>query len=898
MFFARNNCTLFLGGVFLLKAVDLRCEYRENPLGMFTKHPRFGWVIDSDETNVLQSSYEIEVAEDESFALLVWKTGQMETDSSVHIKYAGKELESCKKYYYRVKISDNHGNKSLWSETAFFETSILDNAVWQAKFITAETEESAESSAGTMLRKEFTAGKKIASARLYATAKGIYKAFVNGKQVGGQELTPGWTEYKKRLLFQVYNVTAMLESGNNALGIMVGPGWYKGDLAGWIGKRNLYGERTAVLAQLHIKYTDGTEDIIPTGADWKCSSSPVIYSELYNGETYDARLEQKNWSNAGFDDSKWKAAEIESKDLSMLAPQDGLPVKALHEIKPVEIFTTPEGDRVIDFGQNISGWVQFKVKGKAGDKVILRHAETLDSAGNFYTENLRAAKQVIEYILSGEGEESYYPNFTFQGFRYVSIDEYPAEICSENFTAFAIYSDMRQVGDFESSNPLLNKLVQNIRWGMRDNFVDIPTDCPQRDERLGWTGDAQVFVRAASFLMETAPFFRKWLRDLKAAQAEDGGIPHVIPDALKKPKLTPNQRPEGNATGWADVAVVAPWTMYKYFSDMDILAEQYDVMKGWVGYMQANARDGLIWNTGFHFGDWVALDAPAGSRFGATPNDLTATTYYSYSVSLMAKMAKVMGKENDAAEYGKLHDNIVKAYHKEFFTATGRLAARTQTAHVLSLFFGLVPEEYKKRTIDTLAKLIEEQNGLTTGFLGTPYLCHALVLGGRPDIAYDLLMKEDYPSWLYQVTKGATTIWEHWDGLKPDGTMWSASMNSFNHYAYGAVADFIFSTVAGIDTSEEAPGFKKITFAPKPGGGLAFAAADYDSLYGKAAIKWEKANSKIKISVRIPHNTTAELVLPLASAGEYSGIKFAEVFEGAKAELGSGKYEFEYSFAE
>ncbi|MDR2177051.1 MAG: glycoside hydrolase family 78 protein [Treponema sp.] len=879
---------------------DLRVEYRPHPIDVGTGTPRFSWKIESDGRGIAQSAYAIEVAADGGFGSLRWQSGQVPSRESHLVRFAGAPLESSKRYFWRVKVWDKQGAESPWSETAFFETTLLGAGEWQAAFISAEDENAGASSAGTLLRKEFVLSPGIKSARLYASAKGLYRAVVNGRRAGDEVLSPGWTEYQKRILFQTYDVTDAVSPGANLLGLMVGPGWYKGDLASWIGKRNVFGKRTAVIAQLRVEYEDGRVEIIPTDASWQGAPGPVVYSEIYHGETYDARLEQPGWDRPGFTGTGWKPAAVESSDTGILRPQDGPPVKEQERLKPLSFFTTPRGERVIDFGQNISGWVSFTVQGKAGDRVKLRHAEILDAEGNFYTENLRRAKQTIEYILKGGGPETYAPFFTFQGFRYIALDEYPGTVDLHNFEALAVYSDMRPAGEFSCSYPKLNQFMSNVRWSMKDNFVDIPTDCPQRDERLGWTGDAEIFCRAAAYFMETAPFFKKWLRDLALSQLPDGQVPHVVPDVLKNiadvdDKITQ----EAGSCAWADAAVIIPWTVYTYFGDQEILEEQYPSMKKWVEYIRGVAQDGLLFNTGFHFGDWVALDAKEGSYFGATPNDLSATAFYAYSTALLARSAAVLGKKEDAERYQKLREDIGEAYQKEFFTPSGRLAARTQTAHILSLAFDLVPAAYKQRTVDTLVSLLAEQNNhLTTGFVGTPFVCQVLADNGRLDLAYELLLKEDFPSWLYQVTKGATTIWEHWDGLKPDGTMWSPDMNSFNHYAYGAVSDWVFSAVGGLDTDKEKPAFARSILRPCPGGGITWAETKYESVYGLIALRWELAGGKIALSVTVPANTEAELTLPKAKPGTIGGIVFAPAPGGAAAVLGFGSYAFAYPWEE
>jgi alpha-L-rhamnosidase len=882
----------------LLKAIGLRCEYLENPIGIGEANPRFGWILDSGKRNVVQESYHLQVGMDRDFTDVIWDTGIVRSSESAHVEYAGPELQSSTRYFYRVRITDNYKNESPWSDAAFFETGILDPNIWKARFISPEGDDEGASSKGKLLRKEFKLEGEIEFARVYATALGMYELYINGNRIGEGLLTPGWTDYRKRLQYQTYDVTDLLKDSDNAIGASLGVGWYKGNI-GWADRRNVYGNRVGLLLQLLVRYKDGREVTVVSDADWKASDSPILYSELYHGETYDARQEQDGWNMPGFDDKDWSGVWVMDKDLSILVPQDGVLTVRQETLKPVSMFRTPKDELVIDFGQNMSGWVRFKAEGKAGDRVVLKHAEVLDAEGNFYTENLRSAKNRIEYILKGEGMETFEPHFTFQGFRYVLIEEYPGDVDIENFEAVVIHSDMERVGDFSCSNELVNQLHHNILWGLKGNFVDIPTDCPQRDERLGWTGDAQVFMKTACYLKDVRVFFKKWFRDIRAGQLEDGGIPYVIPDVLTETAEDGSVSDNHSATGWGDAAVICPWTLYLTHGDKRILEEQYDSMKAWIEYIRGKAQDGVLWNTGFHYGDWVALDAKEGSYFGATPNDLTATAYYAFSTGILANTARILGKDEDAEEYSRLRESILKAYRDEFFTPNGRLAAPTQTAHILSLMFGLVPEEYKERTIKGLIKLLDDNDGhLQTGFLGTPYFCHVLSRNGRLKEAYDLLLKEDYPSWLYQVKMGATTIWEHWDGIKPDGTMWSPDMNSFNHYAYGSIGDWLYGVVAGLDTDPDNPGFKRIIMRPQPGGGLTHARAEYKSLYGKIAIKWAIKDGNMVVDVMVPHNTTAHLVLPYADSETIVGdnVQFSPCPGGCQAEIGSGTYSFTYPY--
>jgi len=869
----------------MLELKRLRCEYFDTPIAVATGRPRLGWTIASDSRDLVQTGYRVQVALDEGFASLAWDSGETESGESVVVPYGGSALKPRTRYFWRARIRARSGAAATvecpWSASTWFETAMAASD-WKASFVSAEGEGSWLDSKGMRLRKEFTLAAGLVSARLYSSALGVYELSLNGQPVGDEVLAPGWTSYGKRLLFQSHDVTELVKQGGNALCATTAPGWYKGDLAGWLGRRNVYGGRTALIAQLVLRYADGREETVATDGSWRTSEGPVLYSEIYHGETYDARLETPLWDKAGFDDSSWSRASVLEADLGRLCPADGPPVRRRERFKPLSLIVTPKGERVLDFGQNIAGLLRFTVSGKRGDRVLLRHAEVLDAQGNFYTANLRSAKAKITYILAGGGSESYEPHFTFMGFRYVCVDEWPGTLDPTAFEAAAIYSDMEQTGSFECSNAMLNKLHSNIVWGLKGNFVDIPTDCPQRDERMGWTGDAQVFIGTAAFLMGVEPFFRKWLRDLAADQKESGGVGFVVPDIFVDFVAPGGEVTQTHSsTGWGDAATICPWTIYTRYADRDLLEEQYPSMRAWVEYIRARARDGLLWDTGFHFGDWVALDAKEGSYFGATPNDFTATAFYAKSAELLAKAAAVLGKPQDALAYRTLCDRIVAAFRAEFFSPGGRIAVRTQTACVLALDFGLAPPAQRDRVRDTLLALIKENDGhLVTGFLGTPYLCRALADSGALDAAYALLLREAYPSWLYQVAKGATTVWEHWDGLKPDGTMWSPDMNSFNHYAYGSIGEWMHQAVAGICADEGAPGYKKIIFKPRPGGGLTRAKASLMTVHGLAAIEWRIEKEELKVDLTVPHNATARFTPPISLSKEL--------------DLGSGAHSFSF----
>jgi alpha-L-rhamnosidase len=883
----------------MLRVLRPRCEYQENPMGIGERQPRFSWVLDTEAVNVTQVGFHLQCAVESTFRHPLWDTGSVSSSESVHVPYAGPPLASSTRYFWRVQVRDNHKQESPWSEPAFFETAILDPSLWRARFISPEGDDAAGSSRGMRLRGRVVLDGKPAWARISATALGLYELSVNGARVGDAFFTPGWTSYRKRLQFQTWDVTSLLRPGENVIGATLGCGWYKGDLVGWEKRRGLYGTRTALLLQMHLRGEDGTEKIFCSDEDWKASEGPILYAELYHGETCDARREKPGWDAPGFDDSAWTKAQVIDHDLSTLAPQEGPLVRRQETLAARSLFTTPKGERVLDFGQNLAGWVRFTVRGAAGQKVVLRHAEILDAEGNFFTANLRSAKARVEYVLRGDGQEVFEPHFTFMGFRYVCIDEYPGEPSIDAFTAVVVHSDLERTGTFESSHALLNALHRNIHWSLKDNFLDVPTDCPQRDERLGWTGDAQVFARTACFHVGAASFFSKWLGDLARDQRPDGGVPFVVPDVLSGDVLSPDSmlKQSHSSCGWGDAATIVPWTLYQCYGDRRVLERQYESMKGWVEYIRAHARNGLLWDTGFHFGDWVAIDAKEGSYFGATPNDLTATAFYAHSTDLLARSAAALEKTADAKRYRRLHGEIVNAFRAEFFTPAGRLAARTQTAHILALGFGLAPEEHKARTLETLLSLLEENGGhLTTGFLGTPYFCRVLSDNGRLEDAYALLLKEDYPSWLYQVTKGATTIWEHWDGIKPDGSMWSPDMNSFNHYAYGAVGDWLYRVAAGLDSDPDAPGYKRLIVRPRPGGGLSWAKVEYRTLYGASSVEWRRETGRMTLEVRVPHNTTARIMLDGANPGavDAAGAKVTASADGAEALVGSGRWSFSW----
>lgn len=894
-----------------LELEQLVCEYRTELLGTDCVIPRFGWKLRSEKRNTRQQAYRIQVADAADFSRPIWDSGRMESDHSIQVEYEGPALLSRTRYYYRVQVWDQFGRQSQWSTTEWWETAFLDSSEWQASWITPSDDTTGTVSPPvSMLRRAFSLKTAVTSARIYATAAGLYEIYLNGSRVGEEWLTPGWTSYQHRHQYQTYDVTEYLREGSNALGIQLADGWYTGRL-GWDKQSGHYGKQRAVLLELHVRYEDGSEETVCTDASWKAAEGPILFSGIYDGELYDARKEQPGWSEDGFDDLDWQETIVAKLPYSQLVAQENWPVRVTEILTPQQVIHTSSGDTLLDMGQNMVGRVRLNLHFSAGTHLILQHAEVLDREGNFYTGNLRSAKQRVEYIAKAEGLANFASFFSFQGFRYVKIEglsELTDTQLLQGFTGEVMHSAMEPTGQFQCSDERINQLQRNIVWGQRGNFIDVPTDCPQRDERLGWTGDAQVFIRTAAFNYQVAPFFGKWLRDLKADQRLDGSVPFVIPNILDGNDSSATEGQTNTSAAWGDAAVICPWTQYLCYGDERLLGEQYDSMKVWVEYIRRQGDNEYLWNTGFHFGDWLGLDAKENSYIGATPLDLIATSFYANSVRILRDAAVVLGKSHEVRHYSDLLNRIIEAFRREFVTPAGRLAAPTQTAHVLTLMFGLVEGQDRERTARELNDLVvNNKYHLTTGFVGTPYLCLVLSDHGYHDTAVRLLLQDNYPSWLYSVSQGATTIWEHWDGIKPDGTFWSDDMNSYNHYAYGAIGDWMYRYLAGLDMDETETAYKMIRIYPRfAGGRLTSASARLESPYGMIESSWIEEEGRRTLEVQIPVNTTARITLSGAKLGSLmeSGNPLTDVegigaveesVEGIQLTAGSGTYRFSYS---
>ncbi len=849
---------------------DLKVSYRENPIGL-DEQPRFSWKLSDEGNGVMQAAYQIQVV---CSGKMCWDSGKVESEQSVHVPYEGIELSPMTEYHVKVNVWDNHGLQQ--EALGRFETGLLKRDNWQGKWITHTMPEE-EKACPVFYRKIVLPERKVKRARIYATACGVYEITLNGEKVGDSYMAPGWTSYHNRLQYQTYDVTAQLADSAEVnhgtaeyeLAAAVGNGWYKGYLS-FTNEPNHYGDRTAFLMMLYVEYEDGTTSCIGTDTDWEIYSGYIRSSEIYYGETQDYTV----YKGKGFAAERIGNAVLfeDTGKIGTIVSQESEPVRITKRFPVKEKIVTPKGELVLDFGQNMAGVVEVRLPELIGDRLVIRHAETLDKDGNFYTENLRAAVSTDTYVYGkDEVDRVVTPHFTFHGFRYICLEGVLQDVDESRFTACALHTDMRETGGFACDNALVNQLQSNITWGQRSNFLDVPTDCPQRDERLGWTGDAQVFCGTAGYNFDTALFFQKWMRDVAVETTAKWGVPHVVPNILGD---------QAGAAAWSDCATIVPWTMYQIYGDKEILSEQYGCMKMWVDYITEHCSENGLWQSGFQYGDWLGLDIEqcSNERVGATDRYLVANAYYAYSTRILRDAAEVLGYEEDARTYGARYDDIVEKMNEEYVTKTGRLVSETQTACVLMLYFDLIKPEYRERVLATLtANLGAHRNHLTTGFVGTPYLCHALSENGAHHIAEAVFLKEDFPGWFYAVKKGATTIWERWNSILPNGDFDQSGMNSLNHYAYGSIGDWMYRKIAGIN--QLAPGYKKILIWPMLTHGMTEVEASFESVYGTIRSAWSCKEGKITVDVTIPPNTTAVLRLPEKSD---------------EMEVGSGTYHYEY----
>ncbi|MCF7688547.1 MAG: glycoside hydrolase family 78 protein, partial [Cephaloticoccus sp.] len=847
------------------RPVQLRCNHLTNPLGQHDSAPQLSWRLATDDRRgARQTAYRITVSSRRNGPADLWDSRWVNSDATGGITYAGQALASGQRAWWRVAIRDER-NRLAVSAPAYWEAGLLAPQDWQGKWIGSALAGGPESTVPSpCLRTLFNVGSKVGSARLFVTALGLYEFQINGARVGHDEFTPGWTDYAKRVQYQAYDVTALLQAGTNTAGAILGDGWYCGRI-GWRG-RGYYGDRPKLLAQLVITYRDGSRQIVATDGAWKTAFGAMVENDIMHGETHDARRELTGWSLPQYDDRNWLPATVHPAPAIDISPTIGPTVRATQEITPVAAPNKkdgwPEPVWIFDLGQNIAGRIRLKVKGKAGQIIKLRYAEMLNADGSIYTDNLRAARVTDFYILRGDpAGETWEPKFTFHGFRYVEVSGHAGDLTADAVTGIVLHSDTPRTGDFTCSDPLINQLQRNIDWGQRGNFLEVPTDCPQRNERLGWMGDAQVFSRTAAWNRDVQGFFNKWQRDIGDAQQSDGAMPAVVPHVEGVP-------PDGGPA-WADAAVICPWTIYQCYGDKALLARHFASLEKFIGYMETHSTalirshpDAKVWHG---FGDWLALDG-SGNVFGNTPKDLIGTAMFCYSTDLVAKMARVLGRASAAARYEKLAARIRRAYQKRYVTSNGVVSGLTQTSYVLTLQFDLAPEALRPKLLHELVRDIEARgNKLTTGFVGASYLPHVLTRFGRNDIAYKLLHQKAWPSWLYAVTQGATTIWERWDGWTKENGFQDKGMNSFNHYAYGAIGCWLYQVVAGIEIDPAQPAYKHILLAPRPGGELTRARGRLQSIHGEIVSAWKLEGNRFDWEVLVPPNTTATATFPVPS---------------------------------
>ena len=831
-------------------------EHHREPIGIGERTPRLSWKTTAPD-DWRQTAYELQVTLDgETSSVLV------ESDESVLVPWPAAPLTSRARATVRVRVFDGDA-ASAWSPITALEAGLLEAADWVAVPVGADWPEEPESDERRppLVRTSFVA-RPPASARLYVTAHGLYEVELNGVRIGREAMAPGWTPYNERLRYATYDVTELVQDGENALGAWLGDGWYRGRLGWYGGFRNLYGSDLSLIAQLELTYADGTTETIASGPGWRAATGPIIASGNYDGETYDAREERAGWSSPGFDDSDWSPVRTTERDPATLEAPVGPPVRCTEELRPIAVLTSASGKKILDLGQNMVGRLRIRVSGSAGDIVTLRTAEVLQQ-GELYTRPLREAKSTDVYVLAGREVEEWEPRFTFHGFQYVEVEGWPgdldAAVAAGDIVGRVYHSDMERTGWFESSDPLVNKLHENVVWGMRGNFLDIPTDCPQRDERVGWTGDIQVFAPTASYLYDVSGMLDSWLRDVATEQLPDGTVPWYVPVIPAHRMWTPI-RP---GAVWGDVAVLTPWTLFERFGDRGILLRQYESAKAWVDLMDRLSGDDHLWNEGFQLGDWLDPDAPVQDPADAkTDRYLVATAYFAWSTEHLAKTAAVLGLTDDAQRYAALAAAVRDAFRSAYVLPDGRMTSDAQTAYALAIRFGLLPDHLVGAAGERLAELVASAgNRISTGFAGTPVVSDALSDTGHTDTAYDLLLEQECPSWLYAVTQGATTIWERWDSMLPNGTVNPGTMTSFNHYALGAVADWLHRVVAGL--APAAPGYREIRFAPQPGGGFTRASAAHETPYGRAVIAWTLDDAGVfTVTIDIPTGATGSIELP------------------------------------
>ena len=886
---------------------DLRTESLDRPLAIGTTQPRFSWKLkatDPKARDLKQTAYEIEVSR-ESAGPPLWSSGKVASAATSQIECAAKDLNSRDRLAWRVRVWDEKGEASDWSAPASFGIGLLKLEDWSALWISTKddhfftTTENVQNFIGDpqrgtlrltpakLFRKEFET-PAVVRATLHATALGVYTVEINGQRVSDERLAPGWSAYQRRVNSQTYDVTKLVRAGKNAIGATLADGWYSGYVAyglltgqpgliEGVNGRSYYGISPAVRLQLELELSDGSRKTVATDTTWKTSTGPITESDILMGESYDARKELPGWTKDGFDDSKWESAVCKTGTNAKITPHPGVPVRAIEEMVPKTMKEQSPGVFIFDLGQNISGVVRLKVKGKAGDKVKIRYAEMLHKDGRLSTENLRCARAVDTYILKGDPNgETWTPEFTYHGFQYIELTGFPGTPDASTVTGIVIHSDTPLHGSFECSDPMLNQLHRNMVWTQRANFFEMPTDCPQRDERMGWTGDAQIYVNAATFNADISAFYTKWLYDLNDDQWDYGAYPAYAPRPLARPN-------EHHAAGWMDAGIICPWTIWQVYGDTRAIREHWRNMTDFMDW-RATRDPGLVGGLDdCNFGDWLSVGNVK------TPIPFIDLAYHAYDATLMSEMAAAIGKPKDAAKYKALAAKVRTAIQKTYLKPDGKLSVDNQSAYAIALYFDLIPAAKREASAARLAELIKTNgNKMTTGFLGTRPLLPALSASGHHDLAGILMQQREYPSWGYEVDNGATTIWERWDSYIKGEGVHEPSMNSFSHYAFGAVGEWMMASLVGIDRA--APGFDRIRIAPRPTGTITQASGSTETRHGTLACSWKLEGSQFTAEITIPPNTTADVTLPVKGQVTEGGKPFPVA--AGNFQLGSGRYTF------
>ena len=840
--------------------VDGQAERQTDPIGLGTAEPRLSWRLESAESVQTQTGYVIQTAPTEDFDHPETDTGLVHDGSPLDRPWPGPPLESRQAKWWRVRVEIDAG-PSEWSRPWRVEAGLLHSDDWDATFIGPGWAEDTESSQPCpLLRRAFRIDQAIDRARLYVTALGCYEIEINGTRVGDEHLAPGWTPYQHRLLYRTHDVTGLLRQGENVIGAVLADGWYRGYL-GWTGRRNHYGQGLGLMAQLEVGHPSGEATVVTTNSSdgsWRSSTGAIRAADIYRGQQIDVAADQPGWSAPGFDDSGWPTASDVAYDRSNVEAATAPPIRAIGTVTPVALHRRADSSVIIDFGQNLVGHLRLNVPAGPARTVTVRHAEILQPDGSLCTDLLRDAYATDTLTTDGLTDQVFEPRFTFHGFRFSEVTGLP-DLEGSGVEAVVVASDLPDRGQFSCSEADLNQLYSNIRWSLRGNTLSVPTDCPQRDERLGWTGDAQVFAPTANFMVDASAFFTSWLADVVSEQGDDGAVPWVVPNVLGATSAA--------AAGWADVITFMPHDLYVAYGDPIPLAITFDAMRRWTDYQLNRAGDDLIWSGDFQFGDWLDPDAPAGRPNDAKADrDLVATAFMAHSLALTGWAAAILGRHTEQAGYAELAERVRRAWWDRF----GEDALTTQTGAALAIQFDLAPESERDRAGDCLSQLVDKAGGhLATGFLGTPLLCHALAATGHIDDAYRVLLARTLPSWLYPLSHGATTVWERWDALRPDGSIPSDplsatnhSMVSFNHYAYGAVADFLHRRVAGLAPDPANPGYRRILVEPKPGGSIQWARASHRSRYGTVEVAWSAEGATFELEVKVPPLSVARIQLP------------------------------------